>query len=497
MLVSISLFLASAALTNATRSSLRPSQRELTGCVDSEQALRRALANARAGDRIEICKRTTIPINDRPIDLTHVAPQVTLGCENDTDCSIVGYNTPNLFSGKPDYFTFDYIDFQNDAGGKYFQANGACHNYSYGDVTFSECEFKHCRTEGNGGAIYASYSAVHLDKSRLYNNFAKKDGGGIWLSQTNTTITDTDIYDNESNANGGGVSDYRSLTLSMLNVKMDGNHAYNSGGAIALDKSKLALFWAKLEGNRAQQRDGGAIYDSGDSTIAISESKFLHNYAKQDGGAIFVKESFLSTSHTIFERNVADGQGGAIYDEQKSRVVISKCDFWYNRAPYSDAGAINLDDSFAVITSSDFTGNFAHRDGGAIDDDKGTSYIVAANTQFKLNEAKQNGGCAEFDRSLAAFYAVDMFNNTANNNGGCLNVLDDSKVALRKSNFQGNHAARLGNDIFIHDDHETFVKCNDHVVFCDGVGGIKDDGRIDNTNCDKVAQEDGDFCLYH
>lgn len=496
MLVSISLFMAASATAATNASNLRPNtpHRRLTGCISSEQALRHALANAHAGDRIEICKRTTIPINDHPIDLTHVAPKVTLGCEDDNDCSIIGHNTPNLFDGRPDYFTFDYIDFGNDATGKYFQANGACHNYNYGDVTFSDCEFSHCKTEGKGGAIYASYSAIHVDKSRIYSNFAKKDGGGLWLSQTNTTITDTDFYDNESNANGGAISDYRSLTLSMLNVKMERNVGRQSGGAISLDRSKLVLFWAKFDGNRARQNDGGAIYDSGDSTIAIDESNFLHNYAKRHGGGIFVKQSFLSTAHTKFEQNVADGQGGAIYDAQKSHVVISKCDFRDNSAPYSDAGAINLDDSFAMITSSNFTGNHADRDGGALDDDQGTSYIVVADTYFDRNEAKQNGGCAELDHSLAVFYEVDMTNNKAQNNGGCLNVLDDSKVALLASNFQDNFAAKLGNDIFIYDDSDTFVKCNDHVVFCDGIGGIKDIGHIDNTNCDKVAQDDGGFC---
>lgn len=52
----------------------------------------------------------------------------------------------------------------------------------------------------------------------------------------------------------------------------------------------------------------------------------------------------MSTAQGQFERNVADGQGVAIFDDQQSYVIISKCNSWYNTAPYSDAGAINLDE---------------------------------------------------------------------------------------------------------------------------------------------------------
>jgi hypothetical protein len=90
-----------------------------------------------------------------------------------------------------------------------------------------------------------------------------------------------------------------------------------------------------------------------------------------------------------------------------------------------------------------------------------------------------------------------MTDNVAQNNGGCLHVADDSSVTLRSSNFRDNRAQKLGNDIFIQDDDkDTYVKCNDQVVFCDGVAaGINDSSSFDNTNCDKIAREDGDFCV--
>jgi hypothetical protein len=94
-----------------------------------------------------------------------------------------------------------------------------------------------------------------------------------------------------------------------------------------------------------------------------------------------------------------------------------------------------------------------------VDGQEGTSYIVTADSSFMLNDAEQDGGCADLDGTVAVIYAVDMSDNNAYINGGCLNVLDDT-VTLRQSNFDGNRATKLGKDIFIYVDKETFVKCN-------------------------------------
>jgi hypothetical protein len=59
-------------------------------CVATEKDLRQALAYAQSGDVVKICQGKSIPITNVPIDLTKVAPYVTLSCQGDyTDCSIV------------------------------------------------------------------------------------------------------------------------------------------------------------------------------------------------------------------------------------------------------------------------------------------------------------------------------------------------------------------------------------------------------------------------
>jgi hypothetical protein len=170
-------------------------------CVSNEKELRQALVDAKSGDDIEICKGKTIPVTKTPIDLTKVASDVTLRCQDTfaDSCFIVGADTPNLFSGTPNYITFDYIAFKNQAvGNQYAAANGACHNFSRGgQVFFANCHFSYCQTEGQGGAIYASQSTVHVDRSRFDYNSAKKDGGALWLSQAVAAVTDTDFVENE------------------------------------------------------------------------------------------------------------------------------------------------------------------------------------------------------------------------------------------------------------------------------------------------------------
>jgi predicted outer membrane repeat protein len=137
--------------------------------------------------------------------------------------------------------------------------------------------------------------------------------------------------------------DYRSPSLSLLKVTLNKNTAAASGGAIFLNQSKTAMYAATLSANRAESGNGGAIYGAAQTVLAIDESKFVQNYAKGSGGAIWVTKTGLYVTHTPFERNTANGKGGAIFDEEKSIVVMSQCDFSYNTAPYSDGGAINLD----------------------------------------------------------------------------------------------------------------------------------------------------------
>ena len=77
-------------------------------------------------------------------------------------------------------------------------------------------------------------------------------------------------------------------------------------------------------------------------------------------------------------------------------------------------------------------------------------------------------------------------NRAVHGNGRCLNyVLNVSNVdVMASNNFKKNRASGDGSDIFTKDDGTLFVKCEDHAdVFCDGFGGIDDDGRKDSTSC--------------
>ena len=105
-----------------------------------------------------------------------------------------------------------------------------------------------------------------------------------------------------------------------------------------------------------------------------------------------------------------------------------------------------------------------------------------------------DGGCAELDYSYATFYECDFLDNRAEHgNGGCLNVLDASNVDVTRSNFKKSRASCDGGDNFIEDD-DSFVKCDDRTIFCEEFGCIEDDGRKDSTNCDRVADVEGDIC---
>lgn len=232
----------------------------------------------------------------------------------------------------------------------------------------------------------------------------------------NITMADGDILTSADGANGAGKAvDYVisggtasgnkglaggvislggvTATLTADNVLFDGNTASKStvawtgGGALSTGtdmnalkelKNTITLSNSTFSNNAADH--GGAINSY--SNLVVTNSEFNYNYASGDrgGGAVFFRQNgtcLRDFSGVSFTGNTARTYGGAIYnylggglkingytDPETKEVIRSS--FTNNVAANHHGGGIYLNLGNAYIADTDFTGNTAKKNGGAI-----------------------------------------------------------------------------------------------------------------------------------
>jgi predicted outer membrane repeat protein len=140
----------------------------------------------------------------------------------------------------------------------------------------------------------------------------------------------------------------------------------------------------QLSGFTIRNEGGRGIFSSG-GEVSIEESSFigLGNY-KSDGGALYLNNTTTTINRTSFERNIGY-YGGAIVFSGKTLSVTSS-EFEENSSEYG--GAIFASNALALIVSlSDFNGNYAYYDGGAVYNDS----VAALTSEGNVYDANTSG----------------------------------------------------------------------------------------------------------
>jgi predicted outer membrane repeat protein len=290
-----------------------------------------------------------------------------------------------------------------------------------GDITVSNSTFTSNSAEEYGGAIYAG-GEIRVEQSTFTGNTAGDAGGAIATHSSETiTVTNSTFQSNEATgisvdfyAGGGAIKGGDGL-LQVDGSSFSENISNLDGGAI-LHFGDIEVTDSVFEGNEARSIDyggegyvvpgnGGAIFAvSEDNTklvsVSIDSSEFLRNESAGAGGAIRV-EGRIEVSQSSFWDNSAGGYGGAIDieefedfsgDETTSR--ISSSDFRSNDASDGDGGAIDGSDYVLIIEESQFLGNYAYEDGGAI---WSSGLVRVLDSSFSENTADDDGGAIYAD----------------------------------------------------------------------------------------------------
>ncbi|MGL4670435.1 MAG: hypothetical protein ACRCVG_07600 [Methanobacteriaceae archaeon] len=222
--------------------------------------------------------------------------------------------------------------------------------------------FTNAQITGSGAVIYSlgtNILNISLNNCTFINNYATLEGGAIYLygvnvaSKINLTVINCTFNNNTANAAyGGAISMYYGSLLYIENSSFKNNTATYSG-AIETNQINTTIIGSNFTGNKATLAFGGVMnHDIGSNTINVRNCIFTNNSCYIDGGAFRVSDlAKLNINDSVFTSNFAgneaSAEGGAIYSET-GVVTVTNSNFTNNSA-YLRGGAIG---SYSVLSSS-------------------------------------------------------------------------------------------------------------------------------------------------
>ncbi|MEO1269838.1 MAG: hypothetical protein AAFX99_17255 [Myxococcota bacterium] len=199
---------------------------------------------------------------------------------------------------------------------------------------------------GHGGAIYASYSGVHLRRCDLLNNRSAGAGGAIFAFASRLLLEGGTADDDrpsgriaENQAQRGGAvmlsglrpdSDMQRFLTAMraTGVELSRNRAHESGGAIATFRmAVLDLKDCRCQRNAvtSEHGEGGAIHATVGSRLKLTRTHILKNRAPFRGGGMSVSNSSLRIHEgcSVCENQSERGEfAGIAFYTTYSRLLI-------------------------------------------------------------------------------------------------------------------------------------------------------------------------------
>lgn len=350
------------------------------------------------------------------------------------------------------------------------------------NVNVDQCSFLVNNAEGakshqcRGGAIFTK-GDVNIDDSLFYYNNADDYGGAIYAEgnvniNVNKPNKKSVFEKNHAHDNDGGAI-YTKGKINIFNAEFCNNSAILSGGAVyALDN--VNVNHCVFDSNRGAYApvsscNGGAIYSG--KAVAVDNCSFVNNIAENYGGAIYAIDVYINLdqhneikdSNSFFINNrVLNDNGGAIYT--KGNLRVANTDFIGNSA-YVDGGAIFCENDANVehclFRSNKATGASITCFGGAIR----SKQLTVDASKFEKNFADNDGGAIYAD-SMTFVNTPSYFigNSIAKGSGGAIYVKKFTNNIIKHITFSENSAYSDGGAVYISGENTlsfedcTFIK---------------------------------------
>ncbi len=318
--------------------------------------------------------------------------------------------------------------------------------YVKADTTIDGVTFQNAYLAKQGGAIQVNSGVLTVTDSVFQYNTAN-EGGAIFISHPGNNqlhISGTEFIQNTAvTGNGGAIyANFSAQKISMDDVTFSGNTAKSSGGAIYMKSGDIKFSDMTFSGNKAAS--GGAFWfgNNGNGTLLMTgENTFTDNSATGNGGAIYFCKGKIGGNPetpnvmTISGTNTFSGNsaaiGGAIYvdggtSQLNTLVVEGNALFEYNTA-VNKGGAVYIGGGTTLFTGTTFADNgkeiagstetVVTGDGGAVYIDDGLENTFT-NVTFDSNAVKANGGAVCVGKGgISNFNDVTFTENRAVNAG--------------------------------------------------------------------------------
>jgi predicted outer membrane repeat protein len=431
-----------------------------------------------------------------------------------------------------------------------------------GDADFSGNE--------RGGAVFLDYGSLTIDNVD-FRDFASGGLGGqfVYVQDADLTVTDSsfinngsytrEVDDDTNHGNGGAIasditaSSVPNTTVSISNSVFQYLGTADSGGALWLNCADTTISSSLFIDNTAGV-SGGSIWTNGadascDTTgsLTVQSSIFDGNYIHEDfggeggvGGAVASFGQPVTFTDSTVGSWVGvggvgnwnnDGNGGGLFVDGTSGTLltITDTDFFDNSSGWDNGGAVYAECANVVVTgdatgyfiedipmgppikSSNFYGNYARDNGGAIylavegcgDGIGGTNDFVNATIDgvvFYENDSNSQGGAIASSQSgwnwlklLDIENSSFMGNSSLNSTGGAVNV-DYSHVKITESSFHLNFADNGGGVAEICGGNLTITNSGflSNFSWSDG-GAINIDDGCDRPNGGNLTVVDSNF----
>ncbi len=419
---------------------------------DGEGSLRQLIADAAAGDTINIPGGMAITLNteinwgSKPLDIVGDPANMPVLAGNGS-CRIFNFNRGNTpyrfrnlkfanysFTGDGSAFYLDYIPNLTHISNCVFEAiattgTAAIRGGNARNVLIEDCSFVNCTATEGYAAISSAYGPIAVKRCLFSGNSSPKNAS-CFSSNNYWVLTDC-VFTHNVGVNGGAVAIGGSCeTNGFVRCKFIQNYASGCGGAV----------WGR-------------------NKYFAQDCSFIGNSANDGGGAIFRYNGDVRLYNCNFSCNTNFcssnyQEGGAFYNrnDSNSPTVVSNCVFRGNRAlgKNSCSGAIGaMNGTKAPIDIIDclFEDNFATNTAGAVELTTGgrianCTFVgngTVNNAPAAINLSPGNGNGIDMDIYNCTFYQ--------NSSTGARGVIHINGSNATNANVRIRHCTFVGNTI--------------------------------------------------
>lgn len=172
---------------------------------------------------------------------------------------------------------------------------------TFSELWTDDSEFLDNEAAGDGGALFADLTYLHVDGSAFRRNHADDDGGGIWAATQSepwqVTIEWSTISRNSAGDLGGGLFTGSNNETEISWSSIWGNDA-RLGGGIAAGRDTDIMF-STISGNDASD-EGGAIAQYAYGTLTVDRVTFGDNVAGSGNAHVLRAWGELDAYNTLF-----------------------------------------------------------------------------------------------------------------------------------------------------------------------------------------------------